>query len=152
MTPETRAAAKAIAEFLALWDAAPVHRTAYRDTISHQLSGDPDRGRRLLASDLRTLLAALDPDEQTSATGRCPNCAGWIYLDEGGRIGFHPVMRQTATQQPGMETCEGAGRKPATTATRHRPLTDEPCGVIPTDVGLDYLAMRREQHPKAAER
>jgi hypothetical protein len=36
-------------------------------------------------------------------------------------------------------------------ADRHRPLTDETCGVIPTKAGLDYLALRRQQHPKAAE-
>lgn len=34
--------------------------------------------------------------------------------------------------------------------SRHQPLTDEPCGVIPTQAGLDYLALRRQQHPKAA--
>jgi hypothetical protein len=32
---------------------------------------------------------------------------------------------------------------------RHRPLTDEPCGVIPTKAGLSYLTNRRQQHPKA---
>jgi hypothetical protein len=32
---------------------------------------------------------------------------------------------------------------------RHNPLTDEPCGVIPTPAGLDYLKLRREQHPQA---
>lgn len=37
-----------------------------------------------------------------------------------------------------------------TTEPRHRPLTDEPCGVIPTPRGLDYLAIRRQQHPKEA--
>lgn len=39
-------------------------------------------------------------------------------------------------------------------ALRARPLTDEPCGVIPTPRGrqavLEYRAIRREQHPTAA--
>jgi hypothetical protein len=33
---------------------------------------------------------------------------------------------------------------------RRAPLTDEPSGVIPTPRGLDYLAIRRQQHPKQA--
>jgi hypothetical protein len=33
-------------------------------------------------------------------------------------------------------------------ALRHQPLTDEPSGVIPTPAGLNYLATRRQQHPR----
>jgi hypothetical protein len=37
-------------------------------------------------------------------------------------------------------------------ASRHAPLTDDPCGVIPTGLGrravTDYRAIRREQHPR----
>jgi len=34
---------------------------------------------------------------------------------------------------------------------RHQPLTDQPCGHVPTQRGMDYLAVRRRQHPKGAE-
>lgn len=40
--------------------------------------------------------------------------------------------------------------QPAATP-RHQPLTDEPCGHVPTPRGIDYLAARRQQHPRGAE-
>lgn len=44
-----------IKEFLDVWDAAPAHRTGYRDVISSQKSGED--GRKLRATTLRRLLA-----------------------------------------------------------------------------------------------
>jgi len=46
-----------VEQFLDVWDAAPVHRTQYRDVISSQKSGDPEGGRKLRATALRELLA-----------------------------------------------------------------------------------------------
>lgn len=45
--------------FLDVWDAAPVHRTRYRDVISSQKSGDLEGGRKLRATTLRGLLAEI---------------------------------------------------------------------------------------------
>lgn len=43
-------------------------------------------------------------------------------------------------------------QRPATAPGRHRPLTDDPCGVIPTPRGqqllTDYQTHRTQQHPK----
>lgn len=44
-----------IEEFLDVWDAAPAHRTRYRDVISSQKSGED--GRKLRTSTLRAVLA-----------------------------------------------------------------------------------------------
>lgn len=46
-----------IEEFLDVWDAAPAHRTRYRDVISSQKSGDPEGGRKLRATTLREMVA-----------------------------------------------------------------------------------------------
>lgn len=46
-----------VEEFLDVWDAAPAHRTRYRDVISSQKSGDPEGGRKLRATALRDLVA-----------------------------------------------------------------------------------------------
>ena len=50
--------AREVAEFLDVWDAAPAHRTGYRDVISSQKSGED--GRKLRASALRGLLAEVE--------------------------------------------------------------------------------------------
>jgi len=55
--PPTDARLAEVEQFLDVWDAAPVHRTQYRDVISSQKSGDPDGGRKLRATALRELLA-----------------------------------------------------------------------------------------------
>lgn len=50
--------AREVAEFLDVWDAAPAHRTGYRDVISSQKTGGD--GRKLRATTLRGLLAEFD--------------------------------------------------------------------------------------------
>jgi len=47
-----------------------------------------------------------------------------------------------------IERCQQLVTDAADRADRHQPLTDEPCGHVPTQRGLDYLAIRRQQHPK----
>ena len=59
-----------IEEFLDVWDAAPAHRTRYRDVISSQKSGED--GHKLRASTLPALLAEIrrlrgERDHLTSA-------------------------------------------------------------------------------------
>lgn len=61
--------AREVAEFLDVWDAAPAHRTGYRDAISSQKTGED--GRKLRASALRGLLAArADLAEKLAAATR----------------------------------------------------------------------------------
>lgn len=54
-----------------------------------------------------------------------------------------PALAPTEPPHPG-----SSPQRPATPPTRHRPLTDEPSAVTPTPAGLNYLANRRQQHPK----
>jgi hypothetical protein len=49
----------------------------------------------------------LELAETGQASGRCPECGHWIYLDSSALIGFHPVG-----DDGNQRTCAGAGKKP----------------------------------------
>lgn len=60
------------------------------------------------AAAMRDLEAEFPDDEEVAnnATGQCPECDGWVYVEDG-RIGFHP-----AGEDGNQRTCPGAGRAP----------------------------------------
>jgi hypothetical protein len=45
--------------------------------------------------------------DRASQTGQCPDCSQWVYLEDDGRIGFHPVG-----EDGNQRTCPGAGCEP----------------------------------------
>lgn len=45
--------------------------------------------------------------DRASRTGQCPECDAWVYLEDDGRIGFHPTG-----EDGNLRTCTGAGREP----------------------------------------
>lgn len=44
--------------------------------------------------------------DRATRGGQCPECDGWVYLEDG-RIGFHPTG-----EDGNLRTCPGAGREP----------------------------------------
>ena len=121
MTPELRAAAERVNAY---FEARRLLNAILRQEDNGVI--DACRNVELRLADIRLLLAAIDPTEQPTDLA----AAAW---------GTHRVTS-------GLTGIRAAHEH----EQRHAPLTDEPSGVIPTRAGLDYLALRRQQHPKAA--
>jgi len=153
LTPDVQAAAERVRAFLAAFED-PAHPRGAISTLRSE-------GLRLTAADLRTVLAALDPAET-----RTEWATRQRWPSDGTEQITDPVeewlARRRVTQYPAMHPAlmhrrvsygpwiEGEP-EPAPT-TRHAPLTDEPCGVIPTPAGTTladaYRAHRTEQRPR----
>lgn len=149
------------------------------DDLAEQLRTAAFR-RRCAVSDiirdaLRDHLAALDPAEQPTTVAppveRCAHCGkplnGLGLTDTGEKVCHtgtlppyaHPTdcYRLVLAGEPlGARDLRTFREQLADklidthTANRHQPLTDEPCGHVPTQQGLDYLRDRRQQHPHEA--
>lgn len=101
---------------------------------------------------LRALLATVDAQVSTS------QAADLIGVSRVTMVRFLEQGRLPFTQ-PGkhrrIRLADLLEFKKTITHGRHRPLTDESCGVIPTPAGKqlvdDYRAHRTQQHPRSAD-
>ena len=134
MTPELQAAIGRAASYL---DALDHERATLASVKPFYVDGRIDERRGtdgnthvLYRGDIRALLAALDPAEQPND----PDAETRRARQHQAAADLQDLTYQLFPDEP--------------YAPRHRPLTDEPCGVIPTPAGLDYLRDRHQQHPK----
>lgn len=148
MTPETHAALGRVIAFL----------DAFEDEAHPQgaISTLRTEGLRLTAPDLRTLLDVIDPTPTTEwgvhfrfdqVDNIVPYASEKHARDFAGS-GGHTLVHRFAVRRPDDVSDWIEGEPAAPDATRHAPPADEPIGHIPTQAGLDYLKMRREQNPR----
>lgn len=115
---------------------------------------------------LRALLAAADANEPAYVPSDCPHCPDghrdpttrpWtasmsVYRDRD-RQPTHLIVAPSSGGHVAESDAEWLRQVIRDARARHRPLTDESCGVIPTKAGRrlvdDYRAHRTQQHPKA---
>lgn len=155
--PTAAAAIERIRAFLAAWD----ERHTTRDQVLVQVK--PGSADMLTSDDLRALLAAADANEPAYVPSDCPHCPDghrdpttrpWsasmsVYRDRD-RQPTHLIVAPSSGGHVAESDAEWLRQVIRDARARHAPLTDESCGVIPTPRGLDYLTIRRQQHPKAA--
>lgn len=109
-----------------------------------------DRPQRLREAADRLRLQAYHPGTGPLTRAILTGVADWLE-DTARRVGYTTRFVDPASAYRIADIILDGPRDD----TRHRPLTDEPCGVIPTPAGtatvLDYKAIRRQQHPRGAE-
>lgn len=147
MTPDVQAAADAVRIAIANAEA---QKTA--------MGSDFDCAALVHPNHLRTLLAALDDTASRAeayARGMHQLIDALCSVRDAADVSLHRNTPMNAQRIRDLV----AGRiqrvpEPAAAADRHQPLTDQPCGHVPTDRGrqavLDYHAIRRQQNPRGA--
>jgi len=98
-----------------------------------------DYGVSLTDEAIEVIIAAARPLIETEIRGKITAAIRGLKQDYKHSVeAFTALIHAQTIAQPNQ----------AVDLRRHRPLTDEPCGVIPTPAGLNYLALRKRQHPK----
>lgn len=140
MTPETRAAADHLRTFLN--DVDDNCRKAGIDPADHRSARlFPGFPYDLTIGDLHALLAGVDTAATLAAAIDRTTAKMHEYQEHGsGTVNVRQVVNLLSPTWP-----DGNYEQPT---DRNRPLTDEPCGLIPTQRGRQLLADYREQHPK----
>lgn len=112
--------------------------------------------------DLCALLAVVDINDPADTPSDCPHCPDghrdpntrpWaVWVTQTRVDGQPPYLMAAPTNGAHVAESDAEWLRQVihdAKARRHRPLTEEPCGVIPTKAGLNYLALRRQQHPES---
>lgn len=111
------------------------------------------RGRRTLRP--RQVMIHAARTNRTPWTLNAPAVIGREILSTGALSSRVTTVKAVLDEPPWLTEVVASVEAALNGTTRHAPLTDELCGVVPTEAGtaavLDYRAIRREQHPRGGE-